>query len=198
MYLNEKDRQCLNDIYARAYKKYFAKTPAMGGKPLSYAQALTAAREELENFYAVRTAEIHAKHNARVLAINFEADQRGLLLSTIVLQQIAKAEHDRDVALEKFETVTDAKVRAAARKILAEQMEQTRLVIQSDLAAIRQAGIADPEICMNEEVYAEYLRFLLKLEPEVAVAYLDDDPLFGYNLSELYFRKLEHELRKRI
>jgi hypothetical protein len=198
MYLNEKDRQYLNDIYARAYKKYFAKTAHIGGKPLPYARALEIAREELETFYAVRIAEINAKHDERVLGINTRAAERGILTSTIVLHMIEKAEHDRTLALEKFETVTDAKVRAAARKIMAEQLGQTRLAVQVDIDAIKQTSASDPGKAMNEEVYAEYLRFLLKLDNEVAAAYINDDPLFGYNLSAEYFGKLENEIRKRV
>lgn len=207
MWLPEKDKKYLNDIYAKAHKKYFAWTvPVSGGKPLSYAEALAAAREELESFYATRRTEIFAKHNAKILGINTEANKRGLITSTIVLQQIERAEQERDLALSKFETVTDAKVRIAARKIMADELGRTRLSVQADKEALKFAlertkvggiPVADLQKALDEEVYAEYLRFLLALSPDVALAYVDNDPLFFYNLSAIYFNKLKAEMAKR-
>jgi len=207
MWLQEKDRQYLNDIYAKAYKKYFGWTvPAPGGKPLSYKEALVAAREELESFYDARRAEINAKHDARVLSINTEANKRGLITSTVVLQQIERAVHDRNLELEKFEHVTDAKVRVAARKIMADELGATRLKMHADrdalnmtLRRVQTGGIpqVDLQRAMDEEVYAEYLRFLLALSPEVALAYVDGDPLFFYNLSTVYFNRLQAEMERR-
>lgn len=207
MWLSEKDKKYLNDIYAKAYKKYFAWTaPVPGGKPLSYAEALVAAREELEVFYATRRTEIFAKHEARILGINTEANKRGLINSTIVLQQIERAKHERDIALSKFETVTDAKVRIAARKIMTDELGQTRLLAQSDRDALKFAlelskvggiSVADLQKAFDEEIYAEYLQFLLALSPEIALAYVNNDPLFFYNLSATYFNKLKAEMDKR-
>jgi len=207
MYLCEKDRQYLNDIYARSYKKYFGFTaPTPDGKPLSYAEALAAARDELETFYGLRRAEINAKHYARVIAINTEANKRGLITSTVVLEQIERAMYERDIALEKFEHVTDAKVRAAARKMMADELGMTRLRVQSDrdalnmtLRRVQSGGIppVDLQKAMDEEVYAEYLRFLLALSPEVALAYVDNDPLFLFNLSPTYFTRLQTEINRR-
>jgi len=206
MWLNEKDRKHLNDIYAKAYKKYFGWTaPTPGGKPLSYAEALVAAREELQRFFVARRAEIHAKHDARVLSINAEANKRGLITSTVVLQQIERATAERNLALEKFEHVTDAKVRVAARKIMADELAQTRLRVQSDRDALNafarrsQSGITQAELqrAMDEEVYAEYLRFLLALSPEVALACIDTNPLFFFNLSAAYFNRLKAEMERR-
>jgi hypothetical protein len=207
MWLAEKDRKYLNDIYAKAYKKYFgwtASTP--GGKPLSYQEAVVVARDELERFHGLRCTEIHAKHDARVLAINTEANKRGLITSTVVLQQIERAMYERDLALEKFGTVTDAKVRAAARKIMAEELANTKLRVQADRDALnmitqraRTGGIpqSDLQRAMDEEVYAEYLRFLLGLSPEVALAHVDNDPLFFFNLSSTYFNRLKAEMERR-
>jgi len=207
MHLNEKDRQYLNDIYARSYKKYFGWTaPTPGGKPLSYAEALGVARDELETFYSLRRAEINAKHDARVLSINTEANKRGLITSTVVLEQIERAMYERDIALEKFEHVTDAKVRAAARKMMAEELGLARLGMQADrdalnmtLRRVTSGGIPNVDLqkAMDEEVYAEYLRFLLAQSPEVALAYVDNDPLFLFNLSTSYFNRLHTEIERR-
>lgn len=137
MWLNEKDRKYLNDVYARCYKKYFGWTAsAPTGRPLSYAEAMNAARDELESFYNARRNEINTKHDVRVLAINTEANKRGLITSTIVLQQIERAEYERDLALSKFETVTEARVRAAARKIMADELGIARLSVQADRDAL--------------------------------------------------------------
>lgn len=207
MWLNEKDRKYLNDIYARCYKKYFGWTAsAPGGQPLSYAEAMNAARDELESFYNARRTEINAKHDARVLAINTEANKRGLITSTIVLQQIERAEYERDLALSKFETVTEARVRAAARKIMADELGIARLSVQADRDALnmllektKSGGIpsADIQKAMDEEVFAEYLRFLLDQSPDDALAYVTDDPLFYYNLSQTYFQKLKAQMEQR-
>jgi len=207
MWLSEKDRKYLNDIYAKAYKKYFGWTVATpGGKPLSYAEALTAARDELETSFTLRRAEIRARHDARVLSINTEANKRGLITSTVVLQQIERALQERDAALEKFATVTDAKVRAAARRIMADELGATRLRVQADRDALNvtarrigSGGIpqVDLQRAMDEEVYAEYLRFLLALSPEVALAHIDTDPLFHFNLSTAYFNRLKAEMERR-
>ena len=207
MHLDEKDRKYLNDIYARAYKKYFGWTaPTPDGKPLSYAEALTVARDELETFYTLRRAEIHAKHDARVLSINTEANKRGLITSTVVLQQIERAMYERDLALDKFEHVTDSKVRAAARKLMADELGSARLQMQADRDALnitlrrtQMGGIPNVDLqkAMDEEVYAEYLRFLLALSPDIALAHVDNDPLFLFNLSTIYFNKLKAEMVKR-
>ena len=207
MWLEEKDRKYLNDIYAKAYKKYFGWTPATSqGVPLTYQEALAVAREELETFYGLRRAEIHAKHDARVLSINTEANRRGLITSTVVLEQIERAMHERDVALEKFGLVTDAKVRAAARKIMAEELGSARLKAQTDrdtlnmiLRRTSAGGVPQVELqrAMDEEVYAEYLRFLLRLSPEIALATVETDPLFFFNLSAVYFNRLKAEMERR-
>jgi hypothetical protein len=177
---------------------------------LSYAEALTIAREELESFNQIRRTEINAKHNARVLLINTEANKRGLITSTIVLQQIERAENERDLALSKFEVITDAKVRQAARKLMAEELGMVRLQMQADKDSLdmlirrtNMGGVptADLQRLMAEEVYAEYLRFMLSFSPEVALAIFDNDPIFFYNLQNVggtnYFNKLKDELEKR-
>lgn len=204
MWLNEKDKKYLNDVYANAYKKYFSWTaPTPNGTPLTYQEALVAARDELDIFYTVRRAEINSRHDARALAINTEANKRGLITSTVVLQQLDKALAERDIALSKFETVTDAKVRAAARKMMADELGAARLRVQADRGAhdmlLRRNQVGglpqtDLQRAMDEEVFAEYLRFLLSQTPQNALAYVNTDPLFVYNLSQTYYDKLKAQM----
>ena len=228
MCLNQTDINYLNEIYARAYKKHFAFSTAVGFAPISYTEAVEAARDELEDFYALRRGEINAKaadritqitadYETRVIAINNEAAARGLLGSTVVLYQLGqalsdkqakidRAEYDRDTALSKFETVTDAKVRTAARKMMNDNAAAMRLRITADKHTLdmlyRQTSIGgfstiEKQKAMDEEVYGEYLAWLLVKDPQDAFAYVDDDPLFFFNLSTVYYNKLKTEMQTR-
>jgi len=207
MWLSEKDRKRLNDVFARAHKKYFGwKVSVPGDTPMTSAEAHTAARESLEQQNALRRAEINARHDARVLAINTQANARGLITSTIVLQQLQQAQYNRDRALALFETVTEQRIRTTARQIMASELGRVRLQMQADrdgqnmvFERTRVGGIpqADLQRAVDEEVYAEYLRFLLALSPEVALAHVDHDPLFLFNLSTPYFNRLKAEMERR-
>lgn len=206
MRLNDSDRKYLIEVYARAYKKYFALSGGTGAAVLNYNEAFEAARDELEAYNTARRAEINTKFNERIIAINTEAGKRGLLTSTIVIQQIEKAEYDRTVMLAKFESVADSQIRALARKMMNDNAALIKAQQKADKDSLdmfaKQSSVGgfstvEKQKAMDEEVYCEYLRFLLSKSPEVALSYIDDDPLFYYNLSSAYYEKLLAEAEKR-
>ena len=203
MFLNETDRKHLNELYARAYKKYFAYTSTIGmGEMLGYSEAIEAARDELERYNTAMRTEIENKFADRVNAINTEAGKRGLITSTIVLQQLEKAAYEKGLMLLKFETVSDAKVRTLARKMLSDNMTQIRLSLTADKNSLDMHNKSsmtqtEKQKAVDEEVYGEYLRWLLSINPDVALSYVTDDPLFYYNLSATYLTKLTTEMQAR-
>jgi len=195
-------------------------------KPLSYTDAVKLAREELEEFFDNRRKEIawrnekriaqaDREHTQRVLAINTDAGKRGLLGSTIVLHQlelarierqtkIDRADFDKAVALARFENVTEGRVRTQARRLMSDSAATIRLGIQSDVATWNQLhrtrGLttnAERQRAMDEEVLAEFKRFLLSKSPAVAVSLVENDPLFFQNLSNDYHQRLIQEMRRR-
>jgi|GEM_PF-5208182 len=208
MVLTETERQLLQEVYTRAYKKYFAfsSTAAGGVVPFNYAEALEVAKAELARLDDIKRAEIEAKYAARVLTVNTDADKRGLGTSTAALQLTAKADEERTLALSKLDTASDARVKALARKMLADNAAVMRLSLTADKNSLdmfvtqsKAGGYTDAEKqkAMDEEVYAEYLRFLLGKPPNDAFSIVQSDPLFFYNLSAEYFTRLSKALQDR-
>lgn len=207
MRLNDTDRKYLDEVYARAYKKYFAfSSSGIFTDALTFNDAFEAAREELEAYNTARRKEINTKFNERIAEINTEAGKRGLLTSTIIMQQIEKAEYDRTITLQKFESVTDSQIRALARKMMNDNAALLKLQQKADKDSLdiftKQSTVGgfsttEKQKAMDEEVYGEYLRFLVAQSPEVALSYIEDDPVFYFNLSTEYYQKLLAEAEKR-
>ena len=227
MWLSEQDRDYLNAFYAQAYQRHFAFSSNIGMVPqLTYAEAVNTARDELEEYFKVRRTEITERTNnrimqintdydTRIIGINNDANARGLIGSTIVLHQlenarkerqlnIDRAQFDRDIALARFENLTENRIRAHARRKMSDNTALLRLGMQSDINTLdmhhkTRGTITNTERQRNldEDVFAEYKRWLLTKSPEVALALVDGDPLFYFNLSLQYYSRLVHEMERR-
>jgi len=228
MWLNQTDRDYLNSVYAIAYKKWFAGKFNMGNiQMMNYAEAVEQAKQELEEFYQNRREEIKERtklkidaiereHTRRTNAINNDASSRGLLGSTIVLHQLENARNERSVKLERVELdkqsqlerfahTTERQIRTNARRIMSDQAALLRVGLAADQHSYRvmfdtRGVLANNERqrAMDEEIYGEYKRWLLTHSPEVALAYVDGDPLFYFNLSSSYYQRLVDEFERRV
>jgi len=103
-----------------------------------------------------------------------------------------QSKQDSNIILGKFNSVDE--LGKARLSVQADRDAQKAVFERTKIGGIP-AG--DLQKAMDEEVYAEYLRFLLALSPEVALAHVDHDPLFLYNLSTTYFQKLLAKMEKR-
>jgi septal ring factor EnvC (AmiA/AmiB activator) len=199
---------------------------ALTARPMTYGEALIAARESVTQQNEVRRTEITARadhkiadittdYNAAVLSINTEAGKRGLLGSTVVLHQLERAladkvtriervEFDRDVALKKYEDATESKIRAEARRIMSSEAAAARLAHEIDNESIERRikndvlTATEAQKALDEEVYAEYLRWLLSKPDKTAFLHVTGDPIFYHNLSNAYYNKLVAEIEKRV
>ena len=112
--------------------------------------------------------------------------------------------HSSALALARFDAVTENRVRSHARRKMSDNAALLRLGMQSDKNTLdmhhkTRGTITNTERQrnMDEEVFAEYKRWLLTKSPEVALAYVENDPLFHFNLSLAYYHRLVHEMERR-
>ena len=191
MWLNDEDRKLLNDIYARAYKKYnTGSTEGLEFSLLAQAESYDAHK---------RVERVCQRYDEQVARINANAAKRGMLSSTVVLEQL-------DRALERCNTEVSAienKLFIENRKFsLAIEKERSAAASRGfrnmlELVKARATATVDSQTFIDEEVYAEYFAWLGGQDRMDAVAYVQNDPLFVFNLSSTYYNKLLQEMKNR-
>ena len=129
---------------------------------------------------------------------------------TAAVNQIEELEIRRDLALAKCEASINEKTERNAKKLwnesrklaLAAQKEQGTAQSRSykDMLALAKLKLTIPfnaQQNMDEEVYGEYLEWLLAQVPADALDYVTNEPLFALNLSPTYYAKLLNEVTGR-
>lgn len=238
MRLTSKERSYLNQIYVSAYKKYFTMSTDYGiemdasriesVEPLTWEESLALAtaqlgarRAQINAAYNEKIALAEANHIKTVALLNTEAQKRGLINSTIVVQSLSRAFAEKTAKIELLESERVAKLdklegetlQSLARKIHSDatrnavsarrlnltiaqskSMQQAR----SLTARIRNTiQTSESQRLLDEEVYAAYLSFLFGYSVSDALSLINDEPVFGLNLSETYYTKLQQEMARR-
>jgi len=174
-YLTDAERMEVNLIMARTYRKYnLAGTDITDlieiPRPLTEAESETLARDELERQHIIRIDQINEEQNkrrkrqeqrkqriieqyqTRVNRINTDAQRRGMLQSTIVLEQLSNVECTKQKAISAIDAEIEfiestRQLRIDAQKAILEQRLTilTKRIhgdsIRTNLASIREKAI---------------------------------------------------------
>jgi hypothetical protein len=221
-YLTAAEAKLLNDIYARAHKKYTtgSSIKVATAEPLSHGEAVELANLELANVRAQTIARFDTRENAinenyqrSVDKANSEGQKRGLANSTIVLHQLARALNakqqrieklttDRTLALAKFD-MGGEHMNRITKRIMRENANLARVIHDVEKFQFNNVvnnNLISPTLAqkhIDDEVYAEYLHFLLQFQGPDALAYVNTDPLFFNNLSPTYYARLKTAIQAR-
>jgi hypothetical protein len=231
-HLDEADRKFLNEIYARAYKKFFAFATDYADILIPCVIGLDSAREQAQAEYEAycdhmrdtvnasyrgKVDRIESDYEARVARINDDIYKRGLaegsagvwLLARALAGKQARIEEAvvaKDLKLAKLDIDCADKIERRAKKIYNEALRNNIAIAESasimgsrSLNEAQGLGLTavQAQKLLDEEVYAQYLLFLLKFPYDVALGFVDDDPLFNYNLSASYYDRLVGEMEER-
>ncbi|MCL2755928.1 MAG: hypothetical protein FWE45_02635 [Firmicutes bacterium] len=251
-YLTDKERVEINLIMARTYRKY-----NVGGtdvpdlveipRPLTWEQAKQQAIEEAERLNVIRIdrindeqskrrerqllrkQRINEQYKARIARINTDAGRRGILNSTIVLNQLERAhiakqeaetaindeiefiEVTRNSRIDQQNTTFEQRAEALARRI---HIDSVRINVQAirekavqrsrafrDLIHLSQVRLTTPintQTMIDQEIYDEYVTFLVKQLPRRAVSLVSNDPVFFFNLPHTMWLRLYNEFNRRV
>jgi len=171
---------------------------------------------------------IRDQYELRVAAINTDAGRRGMLNSTVVLDQLDRARDARDAAedavhgeiafiesrkaldMERVSLQHDARVSALAKRLMVESSRQALAAAREkavqkrhnlrDFMSMQQMRLTIPvnvaQIVL-QEIYDEYVAWLVRQSPARAFALVDYDPLFYWNLGMAHWLRLFDEFWRR-
>jgi len=173
---------------------------------MKHTDAIKNATHEIDTQIATQTNQINANYNAKVLAINNEAALRGLLSSTVVLQQLDAALLDKQTALANLTLGRDAKIQVLAQRMISANATAQRTAMASDRDSwnrMKAGGVTDiqKQKALDEEMYAEYFAFLIAKPKSEALTYVSnvggEYSIFD-NLSPTYVTKLQNAINGRL
>ena len=251
-YLTPEERVKLNGVFARAHRRYnAARTDYSGELPdvsvLSVEEATALAiaeteklnelrREQIEEaakrrrgVQEARLVRIEKQYKDRIAKINTDAGRRGMLSSTVVLDQVDRAWLARIQAedavqseidfinsrlamdLEKLAHTSAQRVGVLAKRLRNESVRESLAVVREknasasrsfkDFLNLQSARLTMPinaQSFIQQEIYDEYVSFLMTQTHQRAYRLIDYDPLFHFNLTLQQWISLFTEFSRRV
>ena len=191
LFLTKDQIRQLDDIYTSIVRKY--RNQSTESAMLDSIPRIT--KEDAE---ALAEAELGARRDKiletythRVENINENAYNRGLLNSTIVLEQLDRAYAKKAADLERLDNMTERLV----KKIMADNaklsfsIEREKSISRSralrDFVAVNKMKISVPynaQALIEQDVYDAYLAWLLQYTPQDAYDYVNHNTIFLLNM----------------
>jgi|GEM_PF-1798158 len=182
----------LNDIYMNIVRKYRNNATESVWLDTFPRLTLQDAQALAETEVADRRNRILDTYNARVKNIEDNATARGLMDSTIVLEQLDRAYARKAESDQRLDNIEDKLVKKilADNSKLALQVEREKSISKSrslrDFVTVSKMKLTVPynaQTLIDNEVYDAYLAWCINYPPQLAWEYVNTNAVFLLNMT---------------